>query len=67
MTNEDKIINKLIGMETFLHEKVATKDELRKAKTEIMSHIDGFAQRQENFDHELVSMRSRMDRMEGKA
>jgi len=65
VNSEDRIINKLVEMKAYLHEKVATKEELNVAKTEIMTHIDGFAKRQEKFDHELVSTRLRMDRIGG--
>lgn len=67
MKSENRIIRKLVEMDAYLREKVVTKGELKRAKSEIMTHIDGLSKRQDTFDHELVSVRNRMDRLEGKA
>lgn len=56
MKSENKIIRKLVEIDAYLREKVVTNDELKKAKSEIMTHIDGLSKRQDIFDHELVSV-----------
>ena len=70
MTTEDRIIEKLVEMDASIkgiQEHMVTKEDLRKTKSEILTHIDGFAKRQEVFDHELVAMGSRLDRLQGQA
>jgi hypothetical protein len=66
--SEGMIIKKLVEMDASIRniqENMVTKDELKEARSEIMSHIDGFAKRQEKFDHELVSISARIARVEG--
>ena len=63
---QNKVVAKLVEMDAYLREKVATKDELRTVKNELVNHIDGFAKKHESFDHELVAMRVRVNRIEGK-
>ncbi len=42
----------------------ATKEDLQTFKSEILEHIDGFAQQNQKFDHELVAAQAKFNRVE---
>ncbi len=42
----------------------ATKEDLASFKSEILEHIDGFAQQNQKFDHELVAAQAKFNRIE---
>lgn len=45
-------------------ERFATRDELQTAKSDIMTHMDGFIGLHQKLDLELVAMRAKYDRLE---
>lgn len=42
----------------------ATKDDLMQMKSEIMTSVDHLAKRHETFDHELLAMRAKYERLD---
>ena len=48
----------------FIKDSMATKEDLAAVKSELITHIDGFAQQNQKFDHELVAARSQCNRIE---
>lgn len=62
----DKILTELLNLKEYVFTKVATRDDLDEAKHELMQHIDGLNKRQTTLDHEQVSMRARVERVEGR-
>ena len=63
---EDLIIQKLIELDVYVRQRVATKDELRDLRDEVVSHVDEFTKLHETLDHEVVSLRSKIDRLEAR-
>ncbi|MFH1405160.1 MAG: hypothetical protein ABIH21_03635 [Patescibacteria group bacterium] len=71
MTNDEVTTNEIMD---FLKEKMVTKDEMRvyvkdeitNAKDEIITTVDRFAKLHETLDLELVALRSKYDRLEGR-
>lgn len=66
MKQADIIIRKIVEMDEYMREKLATKDELRELGNEMVTHMDGFASRQDKFEVELVALRHHVDRIESR-
>jgi seryl-tRNA synthetase len=64
MKQADIIIRKIVEMDEYMREQLATKDELRELRNEMIMHMDGFASRQDKFEVELVALRHHVDRLE---
>ena len=62
---ENDILIKLFNKVVDIEEKMVTKTEFETSKTEILNHIDGFIKLHETLDTELISLRSKYDRLEG--
>ncbi len=72
----DKILSKVDGMDNTLNKVVkvveieegqkefATKGDVEQAADTILTEVDHFAKLHETLDHELVSMRSKYERLE---
>ena len=59
----EKILIKVVDIDGRL-DTFATKQNLDDAKTEILTMVDRFAKLHETLDHELVSLRSKYERLE---
>lgn len=67
MTQEEllnKILAKLVNVESYMHENMATKQELQEVKSDLITHIDGFIKLHEAVMLELTAMRSSHKRLE---
>lgn len=64
MKQADIIIRKIVEMDEYMREQLATKRELRDVENRLLTHIDGLASRQEKFEVELVALRHHVDRLE---
>lgn len=60
----NRIVAKLVDMDAFLREQVATKEELKASENRMIEHIDGFIKLHETLDQELVMLRSKVGRLE---
>ena len=60
------IIAKLVNVEAYMHENMATKQELQEVKSELMTHIDGFIKLHETLVVELAAMRAKNERLEAR-
>lgn len=65
---EDKTAKDILEIVEFLKDNMVTrgemKDEISLAKTEIMTHMDGFIGLHQKLDLELVALRAKYDRLE---
>lgn len=61
-----RIFSLLASIQIDMREKMVTKDELREAKSELLDHVDGFIKLHTTLDTELVALRSKVDRLEGR-
>ncbi|MBD3311602.1 MAG: hypothetical protein GF349_03855 [Candidatus Magasanikbacteria bacterium] len=59
----DKILTKVVNIEDKM-DNLATKEDLRVAKDEIIGDVDRFVKLHETLDHELVALRNKYDRLE---
>lgn len=64
-TNIDQLLVRSINLEEKI-DLCATKDELHASTELILLRMDSFAKTQETFDVELVAMRSKYDRLDGR-
>ncbi len=67
MTQEEllnKILAKLVNVEAYMHENMATKQGLQEVKSELMTHIDGFIKLHEALTLEFAALRSKNERLE---
>ena len=48
----------------FMQDNMATKEDLVALKSEVFEHIDGFAQQNQTFDHELIAAQAKFNRVE---
>ncbi len=62
-TKED-LDAKQVEVLEFMREYCASKDDLQRVKSEIMTHVDGLAAHNQKFDQELLMIRNRQDRLE---
>ncbi len=60
----NKILAELVNVKEYMHEHMATKEKLQEAKSEILSHVDGFIKLHEAVMLELTAMRSSQKRLE---
>ena len=60
----DKTIRRMFNFEEYAYKNMATKDDLRENRNELMSHIDGFAQSQKASSLEFAVIKVRVDRHE---
>lgn len=65
---EDKTAKDILEIVEFLKDNMVTRDEMKDeislAKTEIMTHMDGFIGLHQKLDLELVALRAKYDRLE---
>lgn len=62
----NKILIEVIDLKHHVHGHMFTKDEWETGRDEIVAHIDGFIKLHETLDLELVALRSKVDRLEGR-
>ena len=58
---QNSLIQKVIDMDTYMHQELATKAELQEVGGTLLTHIDGLTKHQEKFDHELTALRFRVE------
>jgi hypothetical protein len=63
---EDKILQMLINLDHYVRENLVTHEEARVTEDRIMTHMDGFIKLHETLDVEIVALRSKVDRLEGR-
>jgi hypothetical protein len=61
---QDKVIAKMVDMETYMRDELATKSELKELEGRVTDHIDGFARLHATLDQEFIAMQSRTGRIE---
>ncbi len=67
MTQEEllnKILAEVVNVKEYMHENMVTKEAAKEMESRLLSHIDGFIKLHETIDVELVSMRSKVERLE---
>ncbi len=62
----NKILVKVVSIESDIKGKMMTKDDGREMESRLLGHIDGFIKLHETLDTELVSLRSKYERLEGR-
>lgn len=63
MEMQDKIIAKLVEMDSYMREHMATKNELQAVKVELTDKIEGFIELHETVDYWMVALRSKVERL----
>ncbi len=58
---QNSLIQKVIDIDTYMHQELATKTELQEVGGTLLTHIDGLTKHQEKFDHELTALRFRVE------
>jgi hypothetical protein len=62
----DKILAAVIHVKDKVDNEMATKDEIAALQDKLLTHVDGFVKLHETLDQELVSLRHKYDRLEGR-
>ena len=60
----NNILTKVVNIDSKINNDMFTKDDVAEMKSELYSHIDGFVKLHETLDQELVSLRSKYDRLD---
>lgn len=60
----NNILTKVVNIDSKINNDMFTKDDAAEMKSELYSHIDGFVKLHETLDQELVSLRSKYDRLD---
>ena len=60
----NNILTKVVNIDSKINNDMFTKDDAAEMESELYSHIDGFVKLHETLDQELVSLRSKYDRLD---
>jgi hypothetical protein len=61
---QDKIIGKLVDMEDYMSEHLATKEELRGIESRLTDQVEGFVKLHTALNHEHYALCSKVDRID---
>lgn len=62
----DKIVAKLLDMDSYMRENMFTRSEAKEMEERLVTSMDRFAKLHETLDTELVALRGKYDRLEGR-